>query len=409
MATEPIYILGGYQSDFAQNLARTGGDIGQLFIDTVRAGLQATALDAADVDVGHVGNFVSASFTGQAHLGGFFGHVDPAMAYMPASSHEAACASGSMAILAAMADLEAGRYGVACVVGLEVMRNVSANVAANNLAAAAWVGQEWSQAEYLWPAAFDDVLSLYQETYGVDYRHLAAISEQNFSNAKRNPKAQTRGWKFGEQSFAQNDEANPVVCGNLRRQDCGQITDGAAVVFLASKTSAQRYAQQRGITLESLPMIKGWGHVNAPLLFKEKQRLNHNQPYLFPHVDALFRQTLKRAQLEDIHGVDGIELHDCFSITQYMILDHAGLNKPGEIWKTLEAGTTSPTGSLPVNMSGGLIGLGHPVGATGVRMLLDAYKQVAGRAGEYQIENARNMMTVNLGGSTTTCVSFIVG
>lgn len=409
MASEPIYILGGYQSDFAQNLARTGGDIGQLFVATVRAGLQSAALDAADVDVGHVGNFVSASFTGQAHLGGFFGHVDPAMAYMPASSHEAACASGSMAILAAMADIEAGRYGIACVVGLEVMRNVSAHMAANNLAAAAWFGQEWTQAEYLWPAAFNDVLSLYQETYGVDYRHLAAVSEQNFSNAKRNPNAQTRGWKFDEKSFTQNDEANPVVCGNLRRQDCGQITDGAAVLFLASKTCAQHYAQRRGITLESLPMIKGWGHVNAPLLFSEKKRLSQNQSYLFPHVNALFRQTLKRAQLENIHAVDGIELHDCFSITQYMILDHAELNKPGEIWKTLEAGITSPTGSLPVNMSGGLIGLGHPVGATGVRMLLDAYKQVAGCAGDYQIENARNIMTVNLGGSTTTCVSFIVG
>jgi acetyl-CoA C-acetyltransferase len=409
MTSEPIYILGGYQSDFAQNLARTGGDIGRLFVDTVRAGLEATALDAADVEVGHVGNFVSASFTGQAHLGGFFGHVDPAMAYMPASSHEAACASGSMAILAAMADLEAGRYGVACVMGIEVMRNVPANLAANHLAAAAWVGQEWSQAQYLWPAAFNDVLSVYQETYGVDNKHLAAVSAQNFSNAKLNPNAQSRAWQFNEASFTQNDDANPVVCGNLRRQDCGQISDGAAVVFLASQASAQRYANQRGIALESLPVIKGWGHVNAPLLFAEKQRLRQGQPYLFPHVNALFRQTLRRAQLEDINSVDGLELHDCFSITQYMILDHAGLNKPGEIWKSLEASVTAPRGSLPVNMSGGLIGLGHPVGATGVRMLLDAYKQVAGCAGEYQIDNARHVMTVNLGGSTTTCVSFIVG
>ena len=92
-----------------------------------------------------------------------------------------------------------------------------------------------------------------------------------------------------------------------------------------------------------------------------------------------------------------------------MILDHSGLYPPGEIWKGIETGMFNKDGDLPVNASGGLIGLGHPVGATGVRMLLDCYKQVNGSAGDYQIENTNNMMTFNLGGSATTCASFIVG
>ena len=72
-------------------------------------------------------------------------------------------------------------------------------------------------------------------------------------------------------------------------------------------------------------------------------------------------------------------------------------------------GRITPDGDFPVNASGGLIGLGHPVGATGVRMVLDCARQVSGQAGTYQLADPRNMLTFNIGGSTTTCVSFVVG
>jgi acetyl-CoA C-acetyltransferase len=409
MSTERIYILGGYQSDFSRNVAREGGTLAELFIDTVRRGLEATQLDATQVEVGHVGNFVAPLFTGQAHLGGLFGHVDPAMAYMPASSHEAACASGSMAILAAMANLESGRYGLACVLGIEMMRNVSGDLAANNLRPAAWVDKEWQQTPFVWPCAFADMIDLYQRRYGLDKAHLAAISQQNYANARNNPNAQTRAWQFGEQSFGEDDAANPVISGSIRRQDCGQVSDGAAVVFLANEARAMEYAQRRGISLASIPVIKGWGHVNAPLLFEEKLRLAQQQPVLFPHVRELFRQTLARAGMADIRAIDGMEVHDCFNITEYMVIDHCGLYAPGEAWKAIESGDIAPGGRLPINMSGGLIGGGHPVGATGVRMALDCFKQVTARAEGYQLERARNLMTFNLGGSTTTCASLIIG
>jgi acetyl-CoA C-acetyltransferase len=91
-----------------------------------------------------------------------------------------------------------------------------------------------------------------------------------------------------------------------------------------------------------------------------------------------------------------------------MAIDHLGITAPGESWKAIEDGEIAPDGRLPVNPSGGLIGLGHPVGATGVRMLLDAWKQVAGEAGAYQVEGARHVATLNIGGSATTTVSFVV-
>ena len=92
-----------------------------------------------------------------------------------------------------------------------------------------------------------------------------------------------------------------------------------------------------------------------------------------------------------------------------MAIDHSGLTAPGESWKAIEEGRIAKDGSFPINASGGLIGLGHPVGATGVRMVLDCANQVSGKAGGCQITGAENMITFNVGGSATTCVSFVVG
>ena len=409
MSQEKIYILGGHQTDFSRNWAREGLSLFDLFSDTVQAGMNSSRLDPSEIKVGHVANFVGELFNGQGQLGGFFGHVDPKLAYLPASRHEAACASGSMALLAAMSDLESGRYDLACVVGLEMMRNVSGEQAASYLRPAAWADKEWTDTPYVWPNAFADLLTHYQARYGLDQEYLRAISQKNYKHARCNENAQSRNWSFNEHSFSNNEEFNPTVCGKIRRQDCGQISDGGAVVFLASEKRAQQYARDRGLELSDLAYIKGWGHVNAPMLFSEKLRLGANQPYVFPHVQKLFKETFARAGLQGIENISGMEVHDCFNITEYMILDHSGLYKPGEAWRAIEAGETEAGGKLPINMSGGLIGLGHPVGATGVRMALDAFKQVTNTAGDTQIEGARNRMTFNLGGSATTCASLIIG
>ena len=120
-----VYILGGWQTDFASNWARRDMDLADAFSEVVGQGLDSVGLDPKDIEVGHVGNFVSELFARQGLLGGFFGLVHPDFDGLPTARHEAACASGSVAILAASAEIEAGRYDLACVVGLEQMRNVS--------------------------------------------------------------------------------------------------------------------------------------------------------------------------------------------------------------------------------------------------------------------------------------------
>ena len=127
-----------------------------------------------------------------------------------------------------------------------------------------------------------------------------------------------------------------------------------------------------------------------------------------PHVRRAITDAFSRAGVADVSAIDGIETHDCFTPSEYMAIDHFGITAPGESWKAIEEGQLERNGSIPMNPSGGLIGGGHPVGATGVRMVLDASRQVTGRAGDNQVDGAQTFATLNIGGSTTTTVSFVV-
>jgi acetyl-CoA C-acetyltransferase len=307
-----------------------------------------------------------------------------------------------------MSEIEAGRYDCILVVGVEQQRNVPGEVAAKNLGAAAWVGHEGKNARYMWPHLFAEVADEIDRRYGLKQAHLAMIAEKNFSNAKKNPNAQSRHWTLTEKNFAEDDEANPRIEGRLRRHDCGQMSDGAACVVLASEKFATRFAHSHGTSLARLPRISGWGHRTAQLGLADKFESSKKDPYLFPHVRVAITDAYRRAGISGPQDLDGIETHDCFTVTEYLAIDHFGITPPGKSFEAIEDGRLEITGKLPVNASGGLIGLGHPVGATGVRMLLDAAKQVRGDAGDMQIRGAKKIGTLNIGGSCTTAVSFVV-
>lgn len=408
MSDQKVYLLGGDQTDFKRNFAREGKGIFELLKEPVEGAMAATGIEPEEVQVAHVGNFVAELFCRQGQLGGMFAAIHPRFSGVPASRHEGACASGSLAALAAQADIKAGHYDLACVVGVEMMRHTDAKTAADNLAAAAWSGREGEGATYLWPHMFAKLGDEYDRRYGLRQEHLAAIARINFANAKRNPNAQTRDWRFTEASFCEDDEANPRVEGRIRKQDCGQITDGGACVFLASERYAKDWAARRGLALDDVPYIKGWGHRTATMRLEDKLKDSGNSPYVFPHVRGAITDAYARAGIEGPGDLDAIETHDCFTTTEYMAIDHFGITRPGESWRAIDEGRVAMGGELPINPSGGLLGAGHPVGCTGVRMLLDAWKQTTGRAGAYQVPGARRVATLNIGGSGTTTVSFVV-
>lgn len=401
-----LWVLGGYQSDFARNLSREGADFADLFSELVQETLVDAAVPAQDVGVVHVGNAFGQLFTGQAQLGAMPATVEPALWGVPAAGHEAACASGSIAVLAAMADLRAGNYDCALVVGAELEKTVPSEQAARHLGAAAWVGREGAGARFVWPFMFDQIAQEYDRRYGLDDAHLRGIAELNFANARRNPKAQTRGWEVGALVDGGGDRAdNPVVEGRLRRYDCSQVTDGGAGVVLVSDAYLDEHP---GLAKRRLARLLGWGHRSVGLGLQQKLDRSADSAYVLPHVRQAVQDAFARARL-DVDRIDGLETHDCFTPSEYLAIDHVGITGPGESWKAIENGDLEIGGRLPVNPSGGLIGGGHPVGATGVRMLLDATRQVTGRAGAYQVEGADTFATLNIGGSTTTTVSFVVG
>src|SRR5208283_990932 len=162
--------------------------------------------------------------------------------------------------------------------------------------------------------------------------------------------------------------------GRLRRFDCSQMTDGGAGVVLVTDRYLREHPGARPIA-----RVDGWGHCTVGLGLQQKLDRAADDPYVLPHVRAAVLDALHRAQVS-LDDLDGIEVHDCFTPSEYLAINHIG----------------------------GLIWGGHPVGASGVRMLVDAAKQVSGTAGDYQVENAKTFGTLNFGGSTATTVSFVV-
>ena len=405
----PIYVLGGYQTDFARNWQKENKHIVALMREAVRSGLDATQIDPKDVEVGHVGNFAAELYAMQGHLGAFLVDLDPAFSGLPTARHEAACASGSIALLAASAEIEAGRYDCAMVVGVEQMKTVDPARGADFLGTAAWYEREAKGVEFPFPKLFGKLGDEYDKRYGLKDEHLAHISAVNYSNAKRNPNAQTRNWYMTEDHARSQDKFNSIIGGRIKVSDCSQVTDGAASLFLASEKYATAYAKQRGIKLESIPRLMGWGHKTAPIEFTAKVAESAGKKYVLPHTRQAILDAFRRAGVADCWGVDAIETHDCFTTSEYMAIDHFGLTAPGESWKAVEEGVIEMGGKLPINPSGGLIGCGHPVGATGTRQVLDAYLQLTGQCGDYQVDGAKKIATLNIGGSGTTSVAFVVG
>lgn len=397
-----VWILGGYQSDFARNLSREGRDFANLTEEVVNATLAAAKLDAADIGVVHVGNAFGELFARQGHLGAMPATVHEGLWDTPATRHEAACASGSVAALAAIADLRSGAYETALVIGVELEKTVPGDTAVQHLGTAAWTDHD-AQVTYPWPHMFARIADVYGDRYGLDDAHLRAIAALNLDNARANSCAQTRDWEVPNLRNDVCDAQNPVVEGRLRRFDCGPLTDGGAGIVLVTDRYLRDHPDAR-----PLARIEGWGHRTVGLGLEQKLERDRDDPYVLPHVRGAVQDALGRAKVT-LDDLGGFEVHDCFTISEYMAIDHIGLTGPGESWKAIENGDVEIAGRLPINPSGGLIGGGHPVGASGVRMLVDATKQVSGTAGDYQVEGVEKFATLNFGGSTATTVSFVLG
>ena len=411
-----VYILGGAQTDFERNWKKEGQNMVALLKEAVADGFADAGITLDDVKklnkenrvACFVGNFIAEKYTDQGHLGAFLTEVDPAFYGVPSARYEAACASSSVALDAAQTKIMTGDYDVAIVVGWELMKTVDSKLGGDFLGRAAYYEKEGKGIDLPFPKLFgrlaDETLKKYPELDEKRYMDaLARISVINYENAKRNPLSQTRKWFMSfEQASTRGTDTNPIVGGKLAVSDCSQVTDGAAVVVLCS----EKFLKERGI--KDKPIIKGYGHRVAPMLFEKKMADNAGSEYILPWTRQAVLDAYRRSCLT-VDDIDCFETHDCFTSSEYAAISSFGITVPGKEYEAIENGTIAFGGSKPINASGGLIGCGHPVGASGARMFLDLYKQVTGQAGAYQVDNVRNAMMLNIGCSATTNYVFILG
>ncbi len=406
---EPVYLLGAARTDFQRNLQREGKSLRHLIVEAGMAALADSGLDPGDVQAGVVGNFAAGLFTRQLHLGAFLTEIDPHLRGLPTMHVEAACASGGVAVLTAAKFIMGGVHDVVLVVGVEQQKTMSTAAGAEVLGAAGDFKSESAQfGEFMFPKLFGRIAQAYAQRHGLDERDLARIAVKNRLHARLNPLAQMRDAPLTLEHACAESESNPRIAPPLKASDCSQITDGAAAVVLCSGRFVARLAKPPGVRL------LGFGHTTDYLPLEKKDVPN------FPMTAKAARQAYDMAGVTpaDLHGA---EVHDCFSISEIIAYEALGFAARGEGAKLLASGATAlpivrgelgvdqAAFRLPVNAGGGLIGDGHPVGATGVRQVAEVFRQLNGTAGRHQIEGARRMLTFNMGGSFTTNVVTIWG
>src|SRR6202167_2739647 len=329
----PVYVLGGAQTDFARNWSKEGKHFVAMMREATLAALEATKIEPREVETAHVGNFAAELYAKQGHIGAFFLEIDPPFSGLPTSRHEAACASGSIALIAASAEIEAARYDLACVVGVEQMMTVDSTTGGDYLGTAAWYEREAKGIEFPFPKLFGRLGDEYDKRYGLKDEYLARISAINYANARRNPLAQTRTWFMSESHAQKESKFNQVIGGRIKVSDCSQVTDGSAAIFLASEKFASAWAKRNGKQLADISRILRWGHHTAPLEFDTKVAESRDHAYVLPHTRQAILDAFKRAGLGSAAELSGIETHDCFTTSEYMAIDHFGITKPGESWK----------------------------------------------------------------------------
>jgi acetyl-CoA acetyltransferase len=323
---------------------------------------------------------------------------------------EAACASGALSVLLGAQWIMGGFYDAVLVVGAEQQKTMPSIEGADVLGAAADFHNEKPEyGDFMFPKLFGRIAQIYIDKYGANESDLAMVAWKNYAHAKLNPLAQMRDADLTYDCASQVSDKNPSVAPPLKVSDCSQITDGSASVVLVS----EKFLEKLGRDKTKTPRLLGFGHTTDYLALDKKDAPTFSTARKAAE-NAFGMANLKPS---DINGAD---VHDCFSITEIIVYEILGLTEPGKGAELAKSGATALPQvrnekmkggaiDLPVNPGGGLIADGHPVGATGVRQVVEAYQHLTNQAGARQIENAKRFLTFNMGGSLTTSVAMLWG
>lgn len=354
------------------------------------ATVQHAGIKLRDIEAIHIGSMTTGLFTGQENIGAYAADA-MGIPGVPASRHEGACASASVAFHAACDDIASGRHKMVFAGGVEKMTDVSGDGATAALAAASEREFEADQGA-TFPLLYALMAKSHMAAYGTTRQMLTAVAVKNHRNAARNPHAQ-----FQSEITAEIVESSIMVADPLRLFDCSPITDGAAGLIVVPEDVAMATGK---------PYVRVVGRgLCSDQMFLHRRAVLHEMPGV-KRASAL---ALKEAG-KTVQDMQAFEVHDCFTIAELTILEAIGLFEPGRAGAATLAGTTAIEGRHPVNSSGGLKGKGHPVGATGAAQIGELLLQLTGQApGPRQIPNNPTIgMAINVGGIGTMCGATIL-
>jgi len=312
--------------------------------------------------------------------------------YKPVTHVENFCATGSEALRQACYAVASGAYDIAMAIGVEKLKDSGFS----GLTGTAPVS-DGTTSTITAPASFSLLAPAYFKKYGLDPKKgkevLARIAWKNHKNGAKNPKAQFR--KEVPMEVILN---SPKIADPLGIMDCSGVSDGSAAAIVVRAEDAHKYCKNP-IYIKALSFVAGPG-----------------EGYTSPDYDfTTFQEVV--ASAKDAYHQAGVtnprkqismaEVHDCFTPTELVLMEDLGFSERGEGWKDVVDGFFDLEGTLPVNPDGGLKSFGHPIGASGLRMMYEMWLQLRGEAGPRQIKDPKLGLTHNLGGFPGKCVSFV--
>jgi acetyl-CoA C-acetyltransferase len=310
----------------------------------------------------------------------------------PVTRVENYCATGSEAFRNACYAVASGAYDVVMAVGGEKLKDSGMSGLVVPPATNDGTASEPSA-----PAVFSLLAPAYCRKYGVSEEQLkevmTRIAWKNHHNGALNERAQ-----FRKEVSKEKIAASPIVAGMLGIFDCSGVSDGAAAALIVRAEDASNYTDTP-VYVKALSLVAGPadGPTDPDYDFTS-----------FDEVVAAAADAYAQAGVTDPrHQISLAEVHDCFTPTELVLMEDLGFSKRGEGWKDVLAGTFDLDGELPINPDGGLKSFGHPIGASGLRMLFECWLQFRGEAGARQLKEPKLALTHNLGGQPGACVSFI--
>ena len=346
-----------------------------LALDASLEAIDDSQLTINDIHAVFVANMLYGKIANQDHLGAL---IASSLGIQGASFRiEGACASGGLAVHLAIQSLLAGTYKNVLVVGAEKMTDVSISEITSALMGAG--SEEERKAGLTFPGLYALMAKAHMQKYGTKKLHLAEVSVKNHYHASMNDKAQ-----FQFEVSLEKALNSPCICDPFTLFDASPISDGAAAVVLSTdSTGPGVYITGSTVATDTVDLSSRKSLIE---LAATKEAAT---------------AALKQAGAE-IKDIDVAEVHDCFTIAEILAMEDLGFCTKGEGGKYISSGVTKLGGKMPVNTSGGLKACGHPVGATGVKQIVEITQQLRGQAGQRQVKNAKVGLTQNVGGTGGT-------